>query len=74
METMRDATETFVASLDWVGETEEPMITALRHMAASLDKRFSASMFAQYALAYRHLLKRAPNGDEIDPLEALLNE
>lgn len=71
---MTDATETFIKGLDWIGETEEPMITALRHMAASLDKRFSAAMFAQYALAYRHLLKRAPNSEGQDPLEALLDD
>lgn len=74
MDTFTEAVDTFLASADWLGDDDAPMVASLRIMAAQLDKRFSAATMAQFGLSYRFLAKKAPQGEDTkDPLEALLN-
>lgn len=70
-ETYADATEAFLREADWLSALDAPAVATLRHLAADLDDGAGAATVAQYGVAYRALLKRAPaagdgEGDELE--------
>ena len=66
----------FVESSPWLTAEHQPGVTTMLVAADYLDHEgIQASMIAQYNMAYRDLLKRAPVKDKAqdDPLEAMLS-
>ena len=71
--TLSESTEAFLASCDWLTDAHLPAITSLRMMAALLDQEINPPMMTQYQLAYRNLMKQAPqHAEELDELAKLL--
>ena len=64
METYTAAAERFLKTADYLLESDQPMITGLRHLADELDKVYLASTYAQYGLTFRYLVKQKPG--EVD--------
>lgn len=69
------ATEAFVNASPWLTDADQPALTTLYTLAGALDGGdLTPALVAQYGLAYRSLLKRAPMADDgvRDPLEEAL--
>jgi len=62
-------------SMDNIGDAEMPLVIGLKKTAASLDSDgVQASMMNQFRQLYLNLMERVSvDGEEADPLEALLN-
>jgi hypothetical protein len=67
MESMTEATEAFVKGADWLTPDDQAAVTAMRHAAAGLDDRFTASLLAQWRGLYNDLRSRKVQ----EPTEAL---
>lgn len=66
----------FIDNAKWLTDEHQPGIVTMLVAANYLDHEgIQASMVAQYNMAYRDLLKRAPVKDKEpdDPLEAMLS-
>jgi hypothetical protein len=71
--TLTEQTETFLASLDWLGPIHTPAIAQLRLLAGLIDDSPIPALIAQYGLTYRDLVKQAPSApEEVDELAKLL--
>ena len=58
MESMTQATEAFVKTLNSLTPGDQAAVTALRHAARELDDRFTASLLAQWRAIYNELRDR----------------
>lgn len=75
MMTFTDALQEFVDAAPWLGALDAPALATLEAIAFELDGGDrTPALLAQWGLAYRSLLKRAPveREDATDPLEAAL--
>ncbi len=75
MNTFEESVDAFLKGIDNIGDAEQPLVIALKKTAQSLDKDgVQASMVNQFRLLYAALLQRVSgDNEEVDPLEALLN-
>jgi hypothetical protein len=55
LKTFEEATDSFINGLEHVGGTELAAITALQHVAISLDANVTPSMVAEYTKLMRYL-------------------
>lgn len=67
------------ANVDWLGDTEQPMITALYKSAEVLDKRTSATLLAEFRQVFKEVLRGKPVGPstkakEKDEFDALMEQ
>lgn len=69
MTTFSEAVEAYLEANKGYPKSLEPMVTGLRQLAAVLDRKFSAAVYAQYGLTYRHLHKHLGSEVEIDEVE-----
>lgn len=55
MESMEEATEAFVKSADYLTESDQAAVTALRQIAVSLDKKMNAALMGNWYKIYSDL-------------------
>lgn len=71
--TLTESTELFLASCYWLTDAHLPAVTSLRMMSALLDEEINPPLMTQYQLAYRNLMKQAPQeAEQVDELARLL--
>ena len=58
MKSMSEATELFLKEATWLGDVDEPAVTALRKAAEGLDDKFQAALLTQYRGLYNDLMNR----------------
>lgn len=56
-----EAVDLFVgANVDWLSETEQPLLTALYKSAEALDKRTAATLLSEYRQLFKEILRNKP--------------
>lgn len=65
MNTFSQSVEDFLKAATWLDETDEPMVTALRQAAQTLDADgVQAALLNTFGVTYRTLLKKREKGAE----------
>lgn len=76
--TFAQAVDLFVgANVDWLGTSEQPLITALYKSAEGLDKRVGATLLAEYRQIFKEILRNKPGvilKDVQDEFDALMEQ
>ena len=75
LDTYTESVERFLKAAEWLDETDQPMVTALRQAASTLDNEGTqAALLNTFGVTYRTLLKQREksNGEESDD-DAFLN-
>jgi hypothetical protein len=68
----RKALEMTLDKLGWIGSEHAAIVALCLATASSLDDEYSAAKASSYLQALRMLRNSAPDGVEVDALEALL--
>jgi hypothetical protein len=68
----REALEMTLDSLGWIGREHAAIVALCLATATSLDDEYTAAKSSSYLQALRMLRNSAPDGVEVDALEALL--
>ena len=68
----REALEMTLDSLGWIGREHAAIVALCLATAGSLDDEYTAAKSSSYLQALRMLRNSAPDGVEVDALEALL--
>lgn len=74
MKTLLEETDAWIKQADWLTADHLPQVKLLRIMAEEIDNNPTAQLANAYGVTMRNLMKSAPSSEEVDPLEALLNE
>jgi hypothetical protein len=65
LDTFEKSVERFLEAADWLDETDQPMITALKQAAQTLDSEgVQAALLNTFGVTYRTLLKKREKGNE----------
>lgn len=70
--TNRAALEATLDSLPWLTAEHNAIVALLLSTADSLDEEYTAAKSSSYLQALRMLRNAAPEGQSVDPLDALL--
>ena len=74
MKSFEDSLTEYLAVAEaWLSDEESPIVAALQHTAAELDKAITGNLLSQYRLLLKELDSRKPvagseDGDELDDL------
>jgi hypothetical protein len=68
----RAALEATLDSLPWLESEHSAIVALLLSTASSLDEEYTAAKSSSYLQALRMLRNAAPEGQTVDPLDALL--
>jgi len=68
----RMALEMTLDSLPWLNSEHTAIVALLLSTASSLDDEYTAAKSSSYLQALRMLRMAAPEGESVDPLDALL--
>ena len=76
MDTFEQSVERFIKAADWLDETDEPAVTALKQAAQHLDTNgISVGVLSVFTLTHRSLCKKGQKGNEgFNDDEAFLND
>lgn len=70
--TNRGALESTLDALPWLNAEHNAVVALLLSTASSLDEEYTAAKSSSYLQALRMLRLAAPEGESVDPLDALL--
>jgi hypothetical protein len=70
--TNRGALEATLDALPWLESEHSAIVALLLSTASSLDEEYTAAKSSSYLQALRMLRSAAPEGQTVDPLDALL--
>ncbi len=70
--TNRAALESTLDALPWLAIEHNAIVALLLATASSLDEEYTAAKSSSYLQALRMLRNAAPEGQTVDPLDALL--
>lgn len=70
--TNRGALEATLDALPWLKPEHNAIVSLLLSTASSLDDEYTAAKSSSYLQALRMLRLAAPEGESVDPLDALL--
>lgn len=70
--TNRTALESTLDALPWLTPEHNAIVALLLATASSLDEEYTAAKSSSYLQALRMLRNAAPEGQTVDPLDALL--
>lgn len=61
--TYTQAVDLFIgANIEWLSETDQPLVTALYKSAHVLDQRTSAALLSEYRQLFKEVLRNKPIG------------
>lgn len=71
-----EAVDLFIgANVEWLSETEQPIVTALYKAAEQLDKRTTATLLSEYRQLFRELMRQKPGSlvsEQVDKFDEMM--